>query len=367
MDTTGFFLTLLAGLALGVVIGLLVGALRSRGGVDVAPERLDAAAERAVLTEGLARLGDQLRDLHHDRATWQGQLSAQVEGMRHQTDVLRQETAALSTALRKPQVRGQWGELQLRRAVELAGMVDHCDFVEQVRLEDGAQRPDLVVRMAGGRSVAVDAKVPMAAFLDASHADEDVAREAALARHARHVRTHVDQLAAKRYWRALGDSPEFVVLFLPVEAMLSSALETDRDLIEYAAQRHVVLATPTTLIALLRTVAHGWMHEALAEQADEILSLGRELHERVSTMSDHVDRLGRSLNGAVSAYNSAVGSLESRVLVTARRFEDLGIVSTEATTPRQVEALARQAPIPLRHARRPGSDDGDDSGHTLAL
>jgi len=367
MDTTSSFLTLLAGLTLGAVLGLLVGSLRARGAGDDLPERLDAAAERAVLTEGLDRLGDQLRDLHHDRATWQGQLSAQVEGMRQQTEVLRRETASLSTALRKPQVRGQWGELQLRRAVELAGMVDHCDFVEQLRLDDGARRPDLVVRLAGKRSIPVDAKVPLAAFLDATHAEDDTEREAALARHAGHVRTHVDQLAAKRYWRALGDSPELVVLFLPVEAMLSAALETDRDLIEYAAQRHVVLATPTTLIALLRTVAHGWMHEALAEQAGEILTLGRELHERVSTMSDHVDKVGRSLNTAVAAFNSAVGSLESRVLVTARRFEDLGVVGSEATSPRQVESLARQAPIPLRHARRPGSDEADDSGHTLAL
>lgn len=365
MDNLSLFLALVTGVALGAALGVLWS--RSRHAPEL-PALLDAATDQAVMREGLERLGDQLRDLAHDRATWQGQLAQQVHDMRHSTDQLRRETLSLSTALRKPQVRGQWGELQLRRAVELAGLVAHCDFTEQEQLADGALRPDLVVHLAGGRRVVVDAKVPLAAFLDATGAEDDDAREGHLRRHVQQVRQHIDGLSGKRYWRALGDSPEFVVMFLPTEAFLSAALETDRELIEYAARRDVVLATPTTLIALLRTVAHGWLHEALAEQADEILTLGRELHERVATMGGHVSKLGRSLEASVSAYNATVGSLESRVLVTARRFEDLGIVSGAVASPTQVTQLPRATALPLsRRADRRGSDEDLDPGRSVAL
>ena len=346
-------LTLVLGLALGLGLGALLGALwvRSRPDADGAAAALqqrsvDHAADQALVREGLERLQDQVRDLEHARATWQGQLSEQVADMRRTTETLRQETSSLASALRKPQVRGRWGELHLRRAVELAGLVARCDFSEQTRLDDGALRPDLVVHLAGGRSLVVDSKVPLDAFLDATHADDDAVREQHLARHARQLRTHVDQLAAKAYWRSLPETPEFVVMFVPAEAFLSAALDEQTDLIEYAAARHVVLATPTTLIALLRTVAHGWSHETLAAQTAEVQRLGRDLHERLSTMGQHLDRVGRSLRGAVTAYNSAVGSLEGRVLVTARRFGELGVTDDELPTPAQVEFMPRSLGAP---------------------
>ena len=363
-------LALLLGLALGLGLGALVGVLwtRSRAATDPAAAGLqqraiDHAADQAVVREGLERLQDQVRDLEHARATWQGQLSEQVSDMRRTAETLRQETSSLASALRKPQVRGRWGELHLRRAVELAGLVARCDFSEQARLDDGALRPDLVVHLAGGRSLVVDAKVPLDAFLDATRADDDDEREHHLARHARQLRTHVDQLAAKAYWRSLPGTPEFVVMFVPAEAFLSAALDEQTDLIEHAAARHVVLATPTTLIALLRTVAQGWSHETLAAQTAEVQRLGRDLHERLATMGQHLDRVGRSLRGAVTSYNAAVGSLEGRVLVTARRFSELGVTDDELPAPGQVEVLPRSmgAPeltpsVPADSAHRDHSD-----------
>ena len=213
-----------------------------------------------------------MRDLEQHRVSWQSQLRQQVEDVRHSTDTLRRETAALSTALRKPQVRGRWGELHLRKAVELAGLVSRCDFAEQVsvRSDDALLRPDLVVNLAGGKSVVVDAKVPLDAFLDATGADCDDERDAHLSRHARQLRQHVDTLAAKAYWRSLPATPEFVVLFVPGESFLSAALEAEPGLLEYAASRQVVLSTPTTLIALLRTVAYAWTQEALADKAVDL-------------------------------------------------------------------------------------------------
>ena len=330
----------LVGLVAGAALGYAAGVLRPRPG-QAPDERLGAALDQqAVVRESLERLHDQMRDLEHTRVAWQSQLHEQVTDMRSSTETLRRETQSLSTALRRPQVRGRWGELHLRRAVELAGMVAHCDFTEQVRLDDGARRPDVVVNLAGGRSVVVDAKVPLDAYLDATGSDDDDVRAAHLARHARQLRTHVDQLASKGYWRSVPDSPEFVVLFVPAESFLSAALEADPSLIEHAAARDVVLATPTTLIALLRTVAHGWRHEALTAQATEIHQLGRELHARLRTLGGHLDQVGRSLNTAVGHYNSAVGSLESRVLVQARRFHDLSVTSDDLPTPRAVELRA---------------------------
>ena len=344
--TIGGALALLAAVLFGLALGVLVGALwarvRAAGDERTAPE-LQRVAEHAVVREDLARLHDQIRDLEHQRASWQGQLSEQVAEVRTSAEELRRETRSLATALRKPQVRGRWGELHLRRAVELAGLVDRCDFTEQVHLAgtDRALRPDLVVRLAGNRQVVVDAKVPLEAFLDAAAASDDAERDRHLARHAGQLRRHVDLLAAKRYWQSLPGTPEFVVLFVPAEAFLSAALEADGSLLEYAAGRRVVLATPTTLIALLRTVAHGWTQDGLADRAQEIHELGRQLYERLVTLGSHLDQVGRSLNAAAGHYNAAVGSLEGRVLVSGRRLGELVVEEGDLAAPRQVERVAR--------------------------
>jgi DNA recombination protein RmuC len=349
MDTFPLLLVLALVLAIGLGLGALIGVLwaRSRPAEDgVAAALQQRVAEHAVVQDGLERLQDQLSDLAHDRVAWQAQLHQQVSDMRLSTDTLRRETTTLATALRKPQVRGQWGELHLRRTVELAGLVDHCDFSEQVRIEDGRLRPDLVVSLAGGRTIAVDAKAPLAAFLDLTGSDDPAEHDRALARLGEHVRKHVADLGSKRYWEALTGTPEFVVLFLPGEAILQAALQAVPDLVEQAAARNVVLATPSTLIALLRTVAQGWQHEVLNAQAQEVQRLGQELHARLGSMAGHLDLVGRSLNASVVAYNKAMGSLEGRVLVSARRFADLGVTTEELAGPRQVETVPRSLAAP---------------------
>ena len=343
MDTITVLLSLVVGLALGGVVGVLWA--RSR------PSYAGGLVDQAEVMQGLDRLSDQMHHLDRQRAAWQGEFHEHVSA-------LQRETHTLSTALRKPHIRGRWGELHLRRTVELAGLVDRCDFAEQVRLDGGALRPDLVVNLVGGRRIVVDAKVPLDAYLDATSAEEPAARDAHLVRHARQVRTHVDALSSKAYWRALPETPEFVVLFVPAEPFLAAALETDPGLLEHAAGRRVVLASPTTLIALLRTVAHGWSHEALAEQARDIHLLGRDLHTRLATLSSHLDRVGRSLNGAVGHYNQAMGSLESRVLVSARRFSELSVTDDELPAPR---------PVTLRAVDRRGSIDDQGTDPTVAV
>jgi DNA recombination protein RmuC len=353
METTTV-LVLALGLVVGLALGWAYGVLHARRGLDPARQQLDGArraeleiraADQAVVRESLERLHDQVRALDTSRVAWEAQLAQQVSDVRASAEGLRRETSALATALRRPQVRGRWGELHLRRAVELAGLVARCDFDEQVTTDsdEGQLRPDLVVRLAGGRQIVVDAKVPLEGFLDAVECPDEQGDERAahLARHARHVRQHVDQLSAKAYWRALGGTPEFVVMFVPGEAFLSAALESDPGLLEYAAARKVVPASPTTLIALLRTVAHGWTEQAVSDQAREIHRIGRELHERLCTMAGHLDKVGRSLQGAVTSYNAAVGSLESRVLVSSRRFTELEVVDEEVPAPRRIELAPR--------------------------
>ncbi len=364
MEMFTLFLTLLVGLALGAALGLMWARSRTSYTASVGQGLVD----QAEVMQGLDRLQDTMRDLDHNRVAWQSQFNEQVTGIRLTTDTLRRETRSLSTALRKPQVRGRWGELHLRRAVELAGLVDRCDFAEQVQLEDGARRPDLVVNLVGGRQVVVDAKVPLDAYLDATSTDDEEEQAAHLRRHVGQLRSHIDGLSSKQYWRSLSETPEFVVLFVPAESFLAAALETDGSLIEYAASRQVVLASPTTLIALLRTVAHGWSHEALADQAREIHRLGRDLHDRLGTMAGHLDLVGRSLNSAVTNYNQTVGSLESRVLVSARRFQDLSVTDEELPAPRQVEASARSlGTVELRSVPRRGVDEPGGAENTVML
>jgi DNA recombination protein RmuC len=259
---------------------------------------------------------------------------------------LRNETSNLVRALGTPRVRGRWGELQLRRVVEVAGMLEHCDFVEQahVATEDGALRPDVVVRLPGGKSLVIDAKTPMDAYLQALEAPTEPERRVKLAEHARNIREHMKLLGAKSYWKQFAPAPEFVVLFVPGESFFSAALEADPGLIDRQIdENHVIPASPTTLIALLRAAAYGWRQEGLEKNVEEISKLGRELYERIATMSEHFGRVGTSLKGAVDNYNKAMASLETRVLVSARRFEELKATDTgkELAAPLQIDSTPR--------------------------
>ena len=289
---------------------------------------------------------------------------------------LKTETAALVNALRKPQARGRWGELQLRRCVEYAGMTDRADFTEQtsVNTADGVLRPDLIVRLVGGKSIVVDSKVTLSAYLEAHDATEDSVREERLVAHARHLRQHVDQLAAKTYWAQFSPTPEFVLLFVPGEAFLAPALDHDPTLLEDALAKGVHIVTPTSLVSTLRTVAYTWQQDALAANAAQVFELGRELYSRLGTMGGHVDKLGRQLTGAVNSYNDTVRSLESRVLVTARKLNDLEVIDTplgertmidESVRPvgaPELVASAEQsrALVALPPLVEPASDNGED-------
>ncbi len=303
------------------------------------------------LQETLGRYELGLRELEKDRQGAYAGLSEQVKQLSSSQDQLQRETRNLVTALRAPQTRGRWGEMQLRRVVEMSGMVAHCDFEEQVSRtgEDGRLRPDLVVHLPGAAQVVVDAKVPLEAFLHAAEADEEEARRLHLVAHARQLRNHVDQLAKKEYWNQFDPCPEFVVAFVPGDPLLAAAFEHDPGLIEHAIANRVLLATPTTLIALLRTVAYGWQQDQLAENARLVQQLGAELYERLRVLGRHLSKLHRGLTTTVEAFNDAVGSLESRVLVTARRFPELGVVGAgadeiEAARPVQSTPRLPQAP-----------------------
>jgi len=312
------------------------------------------AALLAPVKDALGRLDGELRAMERAR---EGAYGAVAEGLRQMAgaqEQLRAEAAQLVKALRTPQVRGRWGELQLRRVVELAGLVERCDFEEQRTLaaDDGVLRPDLVVHLPGGRNVVVDAKAPLAAYLEAVEAKDDATRRARLADHARQLRDHVQKLSRKAYWERLHPAPEFAVLFLPGESFYAAALEADPSLLEAAAERQVIVATPTTLIALLKAVAHGWRQAEAQANADVVAALGRELHRRVGDLGAHLARLGRSLGGAVEAYNRAVASVEARVLPAARRFESLGAAAQGEPLPELAPLDAAPRPLAAAELQR---------------
>ena len=322
---------------------------RAEGAAELDARATAVAGLISPVAEVLQQVQERMQRLEVSRAEADTAVLSQVQALSVAQRELRSETANLVTALRAPAVRGRWGELQLRRVVEVAGMVRHCDFDEQVRAvgPDGAGvRPDLVVRLAGGKSVVVDAKVPLQAFLDATEETDEPGRRRRLVDHARQVRSHVDALAAKGYQQAFDPTPDLVVLFVPGDAILSGAAEADAGLFEHAAERRVLLAGPTTLIGLLQAIAHGWRQEAVAEHARQVCDLGRELHRRLGTLGEHLDKTGRSLDRAVEAYNMTIGSLEGRVLVTARKLADIEIAEGELGTPTTIERTARPLVAP---------------------
>ncbi|WP_448190137.1 DNA recombination protein RmuC [Azospirillum sp. sgz301742] len=303
----------------------------------------------APVRASLETMDRQIQEMEKSRAGAYEGLKQQVVSLLDTQNQLRAETGNLVRALRSPIARGRWGEIQLKRVVEMAGMLDHCDFFEQasVNAEGGKLRPDLVVRLPGGKTIVVDAKTPLEAYLDGIQTADDGTRRDALIRHARHVRDHMKQLGGKAYWDQFDATPEFVVLFLPGENFFSAALEHDPALIEAGMDHGVILSTPTTLIALLRAVAYGWRQERLADNARDISALGAELYKRLCDLGGHMDRLGAQLEKAVGCYNGAVGSLEARVLVSARRFRDLHaapegveipVLQPLDHTPRQIQA-----------------------------
>lgn len=367
-------LLLLLGLAAGFGVGLLVAQgrgltardlqARDRQLLELADSRFREASTKvggdldrrqsaveqmvAPLRETLGRVEGQLHELERVRVTAYTSLTEQVGFARQASEQLREQTSSLVNALKAPQARGRWGEMQLRRVVEMAGMVEHCDFTEQatVTTDDGVLRPDLVVRLAGGKQIVVDAKVSLAAYLQAVESKDDDVTAERMQAHARHLRAHVDGLAAKDYWRAFQPTPEFVVLFVPGDAFLAPALEHDPELLEHAMSKRVLITTPTTLMAMLRTVAYTWQQEALTAHARQVFELGQELYRRLGGLGGHVDKLGRSLSRAVDDYNRTVGSLERTVLSQARKMAELHVTDADLPAPTPLDDVPRPLGAP---------------------
>lgn len=302
----------------------------ARSDLDKRQVAIDALVK--PVRDSLEKVDEKIHALERVREQAYGEIRQQFAQMGEVQGLLRQETANLVKALRQPHVRGRWGEIQLRRVVEMAGMLKHCDFVEQesADTDEGRLRPDLIVRLPGRRQIVVDAKAPISAYLDAHEAGDEDTRRAKIREHAQLVRGHLQALARKAYWEQFQPTPEMVVMFIPGEAFYSAALEIDPELLDNGFSQNVIIASPSSLMALLKAAAYGWRQESIADNARAISLLGQELHKRLSDMSEHLAKLGRGLEAATSSYNSAIGSLESRVMVSARRFKELGATSQDA-------------------------------------
>lgn len=319
--------------------------VEARGDLDKRKQAIENLVK--PVQENFEKFSKTITSMEEARREAYGALGEQVKGLLGAQEKLQSETGNLVKALRKPQVRGRWGEIQLERVAELAGMTKNCDFNTQhsVDGEDGKLRPDMVINLPGGKNIVVDAKAPITAFLDALEAENEEERLTRLTAHSRHVREHVKQLSSKSYWQQFPNSPEFVILFLPGESFFSAALEQDPELIERAAADRVMLATPTTLIALLHAVRYGWQQEALAESAREIADVGAELYERMAKFSEHLGRVGNHLDQSIGAYNDAVGSFDRRILPSLRKFPALGVsVKKEIAEGKAIERTGRPLP-----------------------
>lgn len=293
--------------------------------------------------ETLKQIDEHQRELEKKRIGAYTALSTQLEGMALVEKELRQEMVRLVQSLRSPQMRGSWGQVHLRRVIELAGMVNHCDFYEQqsVETEGRTQRPDLIIRLPGDRQIVIDAKTPLMAYLDASDAGDDELRKKKLQEHAASLKRHMKELSGKEYWKQFDAAPEYVILFLPAEAFYSAALQADPTLIEMGAGQNVLIATPTTLIAILRAIALTWKQDGLSKNARDISQLGQELYDRIAVFSDHWNKVGKSLNGAVEAFNQSGASLETRILVSARKLKEIGQIQKEVPEALQIDKIAR--------------------------